>query len=152
MKRIVSLAVATIAICLVTSATQAQSDSLKLRVHVPFSFTIENITFDAGDYVVTEPSNGVLRVQNQSDQSSTVQHMQFAHSRAESDGRVKLVFHRYGGQYFLAAVSNGSWESTFDIELSNQERQLADAIPKPDLNVVSVLGNGSVEAANIGQK
>lgn len=150
MKRILSLAVVTIAICLVATATQAQSDSLKIRVHVPFSFTVENTTFDAGDYVVTQPSNGVLRVQNQSGYSSTVQHVESAHSRMESDGRVKLVFHRYGGQYFLAVVSNGSWESTYDFLLSNQERQLAAASPEPQLSVVSVLATGITEAANVG--
>ncbi len=151
MKRILSLAAITIAICLVATATQAQSDSLKIRVHVPFSFTVENTTFDAGDYVVTQPSNGVLRVRNQSDHSSTVQPVQSAHSRKESNGQVKLVFHRYGGQYFLAVVSNGSWESTFDFQLSNQERHLAAASPKPQLNVVSVLTAGITEEAKAGQ-
>ena len=143
MKRILCLAAAVLAICVITTTAQAQSDSLKIRVHVPFSFTIENTAFDAGDYVVTEPSNGVLRVQSESDHTSSIQHVQFAHSRQESDGRVKLVFHRYGSQYFLAVVSNGSPESTFDFQVTYHEQQVAAANPKPELKIVSVLANGS---------
>ena len=94
MKRILCLAAAAIlALCVMTTTIQAQSESLKIRVHVPFSFNVENTTFDAGDYVVTEPSNGVLRVQCQADHTSVFQHVQSAHSRRESDGQVKLVFH-----------------------------------------------------------
>ena len=142
MKRILCLAAA-IVLCLTTATTQAQSDSLKIRIHLPFSFTVENTTFDAGDYVVTEPSNGVLRVQNQSNNHSVFQRVQSAHSRGESDGRVKLVFHRYGAQYFLAVVSNGSLDSTFDFQVTDREQQVAAANPKPELTIVSVLDNGS---------
>ena len=143
MKRILCFAVATIALCLATPTIHAQSDALKLRVHVPFSFTVDNTTFDAGDYVVTEPANGVIRVQNLVDRTSTFQHVQSAHSRGESDGHVKLVFHRYGSQYFLAVVSNGSLESTFDFQVTDHEQQVATANPKPELKIVSVLANGS---------
>jgi len=151
MKRILCLAAAVLALCVLTTTTQAQSDSLKIRIHVPFSFTVENTTLDAGDYVVTEPSNQVLRIQSQSDRTSSIQHVQFAHSRQESDGRVKLVFHRYGGQYFLAIVSNGTSDSTFDYQMSEREELLANATPKPHLNVVSVLVDGKVEGSNFGR-
>jgi hypothetical protein len=151
MKRILCFAVATIALCLATPTVHAQSDSLKLRVHVPFSFTVDNTMFDAGDYIVTEPANGVIRVQNLVDRTSAFQHVQSAHSRNESDGRIKLVFHRYGAQYFLAVVSDRTWESTFDLQMSNREELLANVAPKPQLNVVSVLANGSVESANAGR-
>ena len=152
MKRILCVAAAVVlALGVMATTAQAQSDSVKIRIHVPFSFTVENTTFDAGDYLITEPSNQVLRILGQSDRASSIQHVQFAHSRQESDGQVKLVFHRYGAQYFLAVVSNGTSESTFDFQVSNQEQQVADATPKPHLNVVSVLANGSVESANAGR-
>ena len=151
MKRILCLAVATFALCLVTTASQAQSESLKIRIHVPFSFTVGNTTFDAGDYVVTEPSNLVLRMQSQSDRMAIVQHVQTAHSRKESDGQVKLIFHRYSNQNFLAVVSNGSWESTFDFQESDKEEQIASVSPSRQFRVVSVLTDGTTEAGNIGQ-
>ena len=139
---ILHLLAALAAMCLWAGAASAQSN-LKIRVHVPFSFTVENTTFDAGDYVVTEPSTRVLRIQSQSDHTSVFQNVQSAHSRAESDGHGKFVFHRYGSQYFLAVVSDGTLESTFDFQVSGRERQVAAANPQPELKIVSVLANGS---------
>ncbi len=147
MKRILCLAAAAIlACCVMTTTTQAQSDYLKIRVHVPFSFTVENATFDAGDYLVSEPYNQVVRVESQSDHRSVFQHVRPARSQRESDGRVKLVFHRYGSQYFLAVVSNGTLESTFDFQVTDHEQRVAAANPKPELKIVSVLANGSTMA------
>jgi len=53
MKRILLLAAATFAICLMTTASHAQAEQLKLRFHIPFPFTVENTTFAAGEYEVT---------------------------------------------------------------------------------------------------
>ena len=56
MNRILSLAVSIIVVSLMTTATHAQTDSLKLRFHVPFPFTVENATFAAGEYEITQPA------------------------------------------------------------------------------------------------
>jgi hypothetical protein len=64
MKRILSLAASIIVVSLMTTATQAQTDSLKLRFHVPFPFTVENATFAAGEYEVTQPDRLVLELRN----------------------------------------------------------------------------------------
>jgi hypothetical protein len=53
--------------------------------------------------------------------------------------------------YFLAAISDGSWQSTYDLRRSNKEERLTDKNPVPQLQVVSVLANGTVEAADLGQ-
>lgn len=152
MKRILSLAAATIAICLMTTATHAQSASLKLRFHVPFPFTVENTTFAAGEYEVTEPAHMILELRNVQDQAAAFEHVQPARSRNEADGRLKLTFRRYGSEYFLAVVSDGSWQSTYDLRQSKEEKRLADASPMPHLKVVSVLANGTVQAADIARK
>ncbi len=60
MKRVLCLAAATFAICLMTTASHAQAEQLKLRFHVPFPFTVENTTFAAGEYEVTEPAHLIL--------------------------------------------------------------------------------------------
>jgi len=144
MKRILSLAASIIVACLMTTATQAQTDSLKLRFHVPFPFTVENATFAAGEYEITQPARLVLELRNVQNQAA-FEHVQPASSRKEADGRLKLTFHRYGSEYFLAAVSDGSWQSTYDLRLSKEEKRLADASPMPHLKVVSVLANGTVQ-------
>ena len=141
-----------IAICLMTSATYAQSGSLKVRFHVPFPFTVENKTFAAGEYEVTQPAQFMLVLRNVEDQSSALEHVDPAGSSKEVDGRGRAVFHRYGKSYFLAAISDGSWQSTYDFDRSNKEVELVakDQLHQPE--IVTVPSNGTVVTADRGRK
>jgi hypothetical protein len=138
MKRILSVTAATIAICFITTAVYAQSSSLRLRFHVPFAFSAKNKTYPAGDYEVTQPTYLILRVRNLQNQASAFEPVNPAQSRKEGDGRVRIVFHRYDNEYFLASVSDGSWESTYDFRISKEETQLANASPRKPVTIVSV--------------
>ena len=152
MRRILLLTAATFAICLMTTASHAQAEHLKLRFRVPFPFTVENTTFAAGEYEVTAPAHLILEVRNVGSQAAAFEHAQAARSKKEADGRVRVIFNRYGGEYFLATVSDGSWASTYDLRESKQEKRLADASPRPQLKVVSVLANSTVQPASDGRK
>jgi hypothetical protein len=152
MKHILCLAAATIAICLITTATHAQSGNLVLRFRVPFPFTVENTTFAAGEYEVTQPGRFILALRNVEDQAAAFEHVQPARSRKEANGRARAVFHRYGRAYFLAAISDGSWQSTYDLGRSNKEEKLTDKSPTLQPEVVSALSNGSVVTADTGRK
>lgn len=143
MKRILSLAVATIAFCLTTPTSPAQATHMKLRFHVPFSFRINNQTFTPGEYEFTQQSHLLLEVCNLKDHASAFETVQPAQSRKEGNGQVRLVFHGYGEQYFLAAVSDGSWESTYDFKMSTEEKLLAQASPRKPVMTVSVDPAGS---------
>ena len=144
MKRLLYLAAAAIAICVLSTTTYAQSGNLKLRFQAPFPFTVENTTFAAGDYEVTDPSRLILELRNLKDQTASFQHVQPARSYKEADGRMRLIFHRYGSDYFLAVISDGSPAATFDLRPSEQEKQLANASPKPQLRIVTVLADGTI--------
>jgi len=146
------LAVATIVIGLITTATHAQSGNLKLIFRVPFPFTVEKTTLAAGEYEVTQPGRFVLQLRNLHSQEAAFQNVRPAHSRKEADERMRLTFHRYGSEYFLASVSDGSWQSTYDLRQSKEEERLAGASPVPQLKVVSVLANGTVQVAVMGRK
>jgi hypothetical protein len=151
MKRVLCLALATFAISLTAITTHAQS-SLRLRFDAPFAFTVENSTFPAGEYEVTQPDHLILMLRNVKDQSSAFEHVQPAQSRREADGRLRVVFHRYASQYFLAVVSDGSDQLTYDFRLSKEEKRLADASQRPQLKVVSILANNTVQPASDGSK
>jgi hypothetical protein len=120
MKRITHLAVAIIAICLITTATHAQSTNLKLRFRVPFPFTVENTTFAAGEYEVTQPERFVLALRNVEDQASAFQPVKPDRSRKKRMGG-KSHLPQLWLVYFLAAISDGSWQST----MSAFEREAA---------------------------
>jgi hypothetical protein len=152
MKRILLLAAATLLMCLMTTASHAQAENLKLRFHVPFPFTVENTTFAAGEYEVTEPAHLILEVRNVGSQAAAFEHATPARSGKKTDGRTKLNFHLYGSEYFLATVSDGSYQSTYDLRLSKEEKRLADASPRPQLNVVSILANRTVQATKDGRE
>lgn len=152
MKRIVCIAVGTIAICLMSSAGYTQSGNLKLVFHVPFPFTAERILFSPGEYEVTQPDHFILMLRNEKTQSSAFEHVKPAQSRTEADGRARLVFHRYGNEYFLTEVTDGSIQSTYDFRESNEEKRLADVTPRPELKIVSVLSNGTVQATDDRRK
>jgi hypothetical protein len=151
-KRNLSLAITIIAICLITTAAHAQRSTgpLVLRFRVPFSFTVNDTTFPAGEYEVRQPTQFILSLRNVENQASALEHVEPASSKA--DGRARTVFHRYGGEYFIAAISDGSWQSTYDFGRSNKEKELARNSPTRQPEVVTALSNGTVVSAEIGRK
>ncbi len=152
MKRTFSLAAVTFGLFLITPTMHAQATHLKLQFHVPFSFRIDNQTFAAGDYEFTRQSLFLLSVSNLNDHASAFQPVQPAQSRKEGNGQIRLVFHRYDKQYFLTAVSDGSWESTYYFKVSTEAKRLADASPRKPEVVVSIDPGGTALVAARGQK
>jgi hypothetical protein len=152
MKRILSLAAATIAVCLITPAADAQQSNLNLRFRVPFQFSVDGKSFAAGEYEVTQQASLLLNVYNRADHTSAFESVRPAQSRKEGNGRVRLVFHRFGDQYFLASVSSGQWESTYDFKISKEEERLAYESPRKPVITVSVAPSGAVQIAASSQK
>ena len=151
MKRILFLAVMTVAVFLVVPKMYSQNKHLRLRFHVPFSFSANNQTFKPGEYEFTQQSLLVFKVANLKSNDSAFESVLPAQSHKESNGQVKLVFHRYGNQYFLAAVSFGSWESSYDFETSAEEKRLADEGPRKPMMSVTIDPGGTVLLADRGR-
>jgi len=151
MKPILFLAAAAMALCFMTPTSQAQSSHLRLRFYVPFSFSVSNQTFSAGEYEFTQQTHFVFEVYDLKDHASAFETVQPAQLRTEGNGRVRLVFHRYDNQYFLTAVSDGSWESTYDFKTSTEEKLLAHANPRKPVMIVSIDPGGAVLVASRSQ-
>lgn len=110
MKKQVSMIIATLGflVVIMTSAVSvnAQSGRIVGRADIPFDFTVNNRTLSAGQYLVeTASSNGMdmLRVRSATNASSVMFLTHSVQSSAAPDTG-KLVFHRYGNQYFLSQV------------------------------------------------
>jgi hypothetical protein len=129
-----------------------QASHLRLRFHVPFSFSINNQTFTPGDYEFTQQSVFMLKIANLKSNDSAFESVLPAQSHQESNGQLKLVFHRYGNQYFLAAVSSGSSESTYDFKTSTDEKQLGQTSARKPMMTVSIDPEGAVLVAGRTQK
>ena len=137
-------------VSLVTTATQAQTDSLKLRFNVPFPFTVENATFSAGEYEVTQPSRMVLELRNLQNQAAAFQHLGLPFAKG-SDRADEAHLPPLRQRVFPGCCIR--WVMAVDLRFAafEEEKQLADASPMPHLKVISVLANGTVEATNRGQ-
>ena len=152
MKRTLSLSAVALAFFLIAPTMYGQASHLRLRFHVPFSFSVNNQTFTPGDYEFTQPARLILKIANVSSSDSAFASVYPAQSRKEGNGQLRLVFHRYDNHYFLITVSDGSWESTYDFKVSTKEQQVARANCREPMRTVSIDPEGTVLAAARGQK
>ncbi len=99
------------------------SPVVTVRVDVPFAFSVNNQVLPAGSYEIVQNDNtSMLTIRNQSDRKSTI----FSVSTTEErrvPAEAKLVFKRYGDQYFLSQV--WTLDSGRDVRKSRSEREAA---------------------------
>ena len=92
----------TLALVLVALAP-AVAQKTSATVNIPFAFTVADIGMPAGEYLISSPSERAITVQHVGGPETRTT-MTNSGSPAYSDGRAKLVFHKYGNAYFLAAA------------------------------------------------
>jgi hypothetical protein len=87
------------------AAGNIPAQSLRVQANIPFSFVVSGKTLPAGEYNVrrgTSPDTMIIRGVNHGEGAFTA----FVPTTVPSARRgiARLVFHRYGDQYFLAQV------------------------------------------------
>jgi hypothetical protein len=104
--RIVQLVALFAFVVLMASLSQAQMPikQLMMRVHIPFAFVAGGAHLPAGDYIVYHPGDPYLVVIERDD--GKARGMEYIHpSATDLDvSSTKLVFNKYGEQYFLSQV------------------------------------------------
>src|ERR1043165_1835680 len=139
-----TLAIATVLTTMMVVSAHAQNGDT-MTVTIPFEFTAANNTLPAGDYVVRlEDSRSALKIQKSDRSTAEFVLINSVYGR-DLQNQSKLVFHRYGSQYFLAQVwivgsSNGE-----ELRQSTQERgirrELAALRQKPQRIEIAVRAN-----------
>ena len=86
-------------------AAKAQTNGrTQLIANIPFQFSVGNKTLPAGEYTVlsvnADSSNVALKIQSQDGKTSAMVRMMTVTGKAQESA--KLIFHRYGNQYFFA--------------------------------------------------
>jgi hypothetical protein len=92
------------------------------RANVPFAFKVGTTQMPAGTYTVQNGhGSNVVKVRNVQTGASAL-----AISRQESPSSKtdKLIFHRYGSQYFLTAILGGRGSDAIVLPASKQEKEL----------------------------
>src|SRR5205807_2213376 len=101
MKRMIpTLALLTLAVLIALPAAMAQGVALK--ANIPFAFTVGDQPLPAGEYTVSSPVSGLIRVtNNQTHDSATIVSNRGSHDAGKNS---KLLFNRYGNRYFLHRI------------------------------------------------
>jgi len=83
----------------------ASAQKTELKANVPFDFIVNGSTFPAGEYSFrsVDTLGKVLSIRSVNSQTQGMIVSSDTRSSAPSQ-QAKLVFHRYGNQYFLAEV------------------------------------------------
>jgi len=83
----------------------ASAQKTELKANVPFDFIVNGSTFPAGEYSFrsVDTLGKVLSIRSVNSQTQGMIVSSDTRSSAPSQ-QTKLVFHRYGNQYFLAEV------------------------------------------------
>jgi hypothetical protein len=119
---------------LMVPATQAQSPIL--RADIPFDFVVLGTRLHSGEYHVKQMSPEVTLIQSKDARSSAI-----VLTRAVPAGKIsdvgKLVFNRYGDQYFLSKIWEASSASGRQLPKSRLEREVAQRLSEGGTTVVA---------------
>ncbi|MBZ5616742.1 MAG: hypothetical protein LAO23_22280 [Acidobacteriia bacterium] len=104
--RMIHLAALVVLILMIPAVLQAQMPIRQplFRVSVPFAFVAGGVHLPAGDYSVYHPGDPYLVVIEKDDGRARA--MAYVHPSAtkSDEASTKLVFNKYGDQYFLSQV------------------------------------------------
>jgi hypothetical protein len=121
MKRITAIALLAIANLVMAGTSFAQSNGVAAKV--PFPFAVGDKVLPAGYYTLKSKSSHVLMIKNP-DQSAAALIL-FQEDGKKSPNGGKLVFHKYGDQYFLSEVLCDSAGMHAQLPTSKREKKTA---------------------------
>lgn len=115
---------------LMVPATQAQS--IILKADIPFDFVVGDKQLHSGEYNVKQTHPGVMLIQGTRSSAMVL-------TTAADGGKIsdvgKLVFNRYGDQYFLSKIWTN--DSGRQLPKSRLEREVAQRLSESGTTVVA---------------
>ena len=120
---------------LMVPATQAQS--IMLKADIPFDFLVGDKRLPSGQYHV-KSLNPVLTQIESKDARSTAIVLTTGMQAAKISDTGKLVFNRYGDQYFLSKIWVPSSDTGRQLPKSRFEREVAQRLSNGGTTVIAV--------------
>jgi len=127
-----TLASLTLTAMLAVPCLYGQSDILVAKI--PFDFNVGKALLPSGEYQVRPINQGSILVQSKDGHKGAIALAVVTDSR-RNPGEGKLVFNRYGDQYFLSKVWRPG-SSGNELVPSHTERELAKNISKPETTIL----------------
>ena len=133
------LALISLLIFLTAGSVYAQ---VRVKADIPFAFTVKDKSLEAGTYTVSQYGIAIQALLIQELKNPEGQAYVLANAVETNLGksldRPRLVFRRYGEQYFLGQVWMGEGNTTGrEIGKSAKELQVAKNSPEPELIYVA---------------
>ena len=125
---------------LMLTAVTVSAQSERSRVIMPFSFIVGQKTLPAGEYNLKPIKGGsdyVWLLQNR-EGHATVLFATDAVRASETQAEARLVFHKYGGQYFLSQIWTPGGNTGRELPMPRLERQLAKNTIERQLIVLAI--------------
>jgi hypothetical protein len=107
------------------AATQVVRAQEPLSVNIPFAFVAGETTLPAGEYRVQkmDRNNAVLLIRC-TEPRMAIMVVTNSAGGGKLQEQSKLVFSRYGNQYFLSQVWNAGYSSGRALRISNREKEI----------------------------
>jgi hypothetical protein len=105
----------------IATAGSALAQDHKVTATVPFNFTVNGRTLPAGNYILGSEVNSP-RMLTIVDRQKGVVAMAVTVPDTKASADNKLVFHRYGDQYFLSEIRTTNATMTCHLLTSKQEK------------------------------
>jgi hypothetical protein len=142
MKRqaVIAFMMLSLLVTLAVTPVTAQSSFLFVRMRIPFEFTIKDKTLPSGDYIVRRNFSSspemllISSVEGGSGEYVLTKNVLAKARQSES----KLIFHRYGGQYFLSQVWTAGNSAGRELPRSGRERAVDRELAKNSVERLTV--------------
>ena len=132
------LALVGLGLLLATASASAQTVPLKLNI--PFNFIVNKAALPAGEYTVQSlgSSNTAILLRSTDRQIAKI-FLPNTCASSEASTANKLVFHRYGSEYFLAQIWRAGYEQGKELPESSREAELAQVQPVQNVVLAATL-------------
>jgi hypothetical protein len=111
--------------------TLAAPFTVKIRAEIPFDFNVGKKRLPKGEYLIESLGDtGTLTIRDARKGKAVT--FNTIRSKPTDSNKSKLVFNRYGDQYFLARIWDQSSETILKLNRSSVEKRLAKQFKKED--------------------
>ena len=132
------LALVGLGLLLATASASAQT--VPLKANIPFNFIVNKAELPAGEYTLKSlgSSDTVMLIQSADGQMAKMV-LPIACKTSKTPTASKLVFHRYGSEYFLAQIWRAGYEQGKELPRSSRETEVARDYPVQNVVLAATL-------------
>lgn len=132
------LALVGLGLLLATASASAQT--VPLKANIPFSFIVNKGELPAGEYTLKSlgSSDTAMLIQSADGQMAKMI-LPNACESSKAPMTSKLVFHRYGSEYFLAQIWTAGYEQGRELPKSSRETEVAQDYPVQNVVLAATL-------------